>query len=140
MPKKETTEVSSQTCQDCPDWILKGGNVTWGECPETGYACHKTHTCEVLRKEDRHARGMENKMDTVLERALHYVECYALYWPNSGAEDVAEELRQEIIAQQGITPDVVTKVPSEDLRYAEVCARIEELQYKPPKQEEEGGF
>lgn len=38
----------------------------------------------------------ENEMDTVLKRALHYVECYALHWPDSGASDVAEELRQEI--------------------------------------------
>ena len=99
MPKKAAAEVPSQTCRDCSDWILKGGNVMWGECPKTGYATHKTHTCEVLRKGDRHAGGIENKMDTVLKRALYYVECYALYWPNSGAEGVAEELRQEIIAQ-----------------------------------------
>lgn len=39
---------------------------------------------------------MENEMDTVLKRALHYVQCYTMHWPTSGASDVAEELRQEI--------------------------------------------
>ena len=42
---------------------------------------------------------MENEMNTVLKRALHYVQCYAVHWPTSGASDVAEELRQEIAAQ-----------------------------------------
>ena len=33
-----------------------------------------------------------NDMSTPIHRALHYVECYALHFPDSGARDVAEEL------------------------------------------------
>jgi hypothetical protein len=40
---------------------------------------------------------MENTMQTLTERALHYVECYALHFPNSGAGDVADELRSAAI-------------------------------------------
>lgn len=33
-----------------------------------------------------------NDMSTPIHRALHYVECYALHFPYSGAEDIALEL------------------------------------------------
>lgn len=39
---------------------------------------------------------MKNEMDTVLKRALHYVECYSLQFPHSGAQDVVIELQNEI--------------------------------------------
>ena len=33
-----------------------------------------------------------NDMSSPIHRALHYVECYALHFPDSGARDVAQEL------------------------------------------------
>lgn len=44
----------------------------------------------------RHKRLDENEMDTVLKRALHYLECYAALYPLSGADAVETELRQLI--------------------------------------------
>ena len=43
----------------------------------------------------------ENSMDTVLKRALHYVECYDLQFPTSGAGWVAAELKALIEIEDG---------------------------------------
>ena len=43
-----------------------------------------------------------NDMSTPIHRALHYVKCYALHFPDSGARDVAEELLS--LLESGPTP------------------------------------
>ena len=48
----------------------------------------------------------ENNMDTVLKRALHYVECYDMHFPQSGADAVVAELRADIAAQPVVAADV----------------------------------
>lgn len=48
-----------------------------------------------------------NQMDTPLERALHYVECYAMHFPTSGADGVAKELKELIEALDAIAPLMV---------------------------------
>ena len=43
---------------------------------------------------------MINDMMTIEQKALHYVECYDLHFPDSGAGEVAKELRKSIEAAQ----------------------------------------
>ena len=43
-----------------------------------------------------------NDMSSPIHRALHYVKCYALHFPDSGASDVAEELLS--LLENGLTP------------------------------------
>jgi hypothetical protein len=45
----------------------------------------------------------ENDMSTPIHRALHYVECYALFFPHSGAKDVAQELLS-LLTEERSTP------------------------------------
>ena len=46
--------------------------------------------------------GFVNDMSSPVHRALHYVKCYALHFPDSGARDVAEELLS--LLESGLTP------------------------------------
>lgn len=46
----------------------------------------------------------ENDMSTPIHRALHYVECYELQFPGSGARQTATELRSILQSKSRPTP------------------------------------
>ena len=52
----------------------------------------------------------ENDMSTPVHRALHYVQCYALRFPTSGADEVTLELLSLLTKELEVTVNELQKI------------------------------
>jgi len=56
---------------------------------------------DIKTKNEQRVLNFDNDMSTPTRRALHYVHCYHLHFPNSGALDVALELLEIAQKEEG---------------------------------------